>query len=290
MEPFRVRTLSLAVLVAAFAATAATAQTPAVPSKALLTPEEMEAFLLKARIVSTRSVSVGVTDARRATLSDGTTTHDAQIQTVDVSTPVFQAGKASEVGFKDSYRFNIAGYRLARMLGLDSVPMSVKRVVEGKTAAVTWWIDDVMMDEKARTAKNTAGPDPVRTTKQIQIMRVFDELIQNRDRNQGNLLWTTDWKMWMIDHTRAFRIGRDLLNPDRLTRVESGLLARMRGLTADGLTKTMGEFLTQTEATALLARRDRIVKHFDDRIAKLGEAAVLYALESPALAETAAAK
>ena len=41
---------------------------------------------------------------------------------------------------------------------------------------------------------------------QLQVVRVFDELIQNRDRNQGNILWTSDWKMWLIDHTRAFGV------------------------------------------------------------------------------------
>ena len=38
-------------------------------------------------------------------------------------------------------------------------------------------------------------------------MRIWDELIQNRDRNQGNILWTHDWTLWLIDHTRAFRLN-----------------------------------------------------------------------------------
>ena len=54
-------------------------------------------------------------------------------------------------------------------------------------------------------------------------LRIFDELIQNRDRNTGNLLWTTDWKMWMIDHTRAFRLG-----DDRAPRHHAGLRHRRR--------------------------------------------------------------
>jgi hypothetical protein len=38
----------------------------------------------------------------------------------------------------------------------------------------------------------------------------------------------------------------------------------------------MGESLSQLEIDALLARREVIVKLFDDRIARRGEAAVLY--------------
>jgi hypothetical protein len=40
----------------------------------------------------------------------------------------------------------------------------------------------------------------------------------------------------------------------------------------------MGKSLTKEEIGALLARRDVIVKLFDDRIAQRGEAAVLYTL------------
>ena len=66
-------------------------------------------------------------------------------------------------------------------------------------------------------------------------MRVFDELIQNKDRNQGNILWTSDWTMWLIDHTRAFRLGQELLKPDDLTRCDRGLLERLRALTPEAL-------------------------------------------------------
>src|SRR5688500_2567970 len=95
-----------------------------------LTPEQMELFLTQARIVSMRDAGIGTTNSRRATLSDGTFTHDAHVQVVDDAKAVFQAGAATELNFKDSYRFNIAGYRLARLLGLDNVPMSVQRRVE----------------------------------------------------------------------------------------------------------------------------------------------------------------
>jgi len=108
---------------------------------------------------------------------------------------------------------------------------------------------------------------------------VFDELIQNRDRNAGNLLWTGDWKMWMIDHTRAFRLGKDLLKPQQLERIDRTLLAKMRELSASSLADAMGKSLTKVEIEALIARRDVIVKLFDDRIAQRGEAAVLYTLQ-----------
>ena len=236
-----------------------------------LAPEDMEAFLLKAKVTNRRDAGSGVTGSSRVTLSDGRLTHDAHVQAVDVARAVFTAGKASEVNFKDTYRYNIAGYRLARLIGLDNVPMSVERNIEGKLAAVTWWVDDVQMDEGARLKKKTMAPDVQRFAKQIQVMKIWDELIQNKDRNGGNLLWTSDWSMWLIDHTRAFRLGKELVAPGDLTRCDRRLLDGMRALTAESLAKAIGDSLTKEEQGAVLARRDLIVKHFDDRISKLGE-------------------
>ena len=257
------------------------AQSTAAPSaQSALTQEEMERFLRQADIVATKSSKKGVTNAKQVTLFDGRFRHDAQVQDVNIELPIFEVGpKYTEVNFKDSYRYNIAGYRLSRLLGLDNVPMSVERKVQGKDAAMTWWLDDVVMDEGARQKKQTVGPNPSRTASQIHVLRVFDELIQNRDRNAGNLLWTADWKMWMIDHTRAFRLGKDLLKPQQLERIDRTLLAKMRELSASSLADAMGKSLTKVEIEALIARRDVIVKLFDDRIAQRGEAAVLYTLQ-----------
>jgi hypothetical protein len=241
-----------------------------------LTPSEMETFLLKAKIVDVRDAGAGVTGSQRVKMTDGRITHDAHVQTVDIAKPLFSAGQHSEVNFKDSYRFNIAGYRLARLLGIDTVPMSVERTVNGKTAAVTWWIDDVQMNEKERLAKKTMGPNPLRTSNQLQLMHIWDELIQNRDRNAGNIIWTSDWTLWLIDHTRAFRLGKDLMKPEDLTRIDRGLLARLKGLTDKAVTDAVGDSLLKGEREAILERRDRIVKILEERAARLGENVVLF--------------
>jgi hypothetical protein len=252
----------------------------AAPQQPALTREQMETFLAKAEIIRERSTTTGVTRPIRATLSDGVFTHDAQVQTVDQAKAVFEAGKASEVDFKDTYRYNIAGYRLAQLVGIDTVPMSVQRRYKGKDAAITWWIDDVMFDESGRMElqDKAMGPDPQRTQRQLHIMRIWDELIQNRDRNRGNVLWTKDWTMWLIDHTRAFRTGTGLLKPNELVRIERTLFDRMKLLTEASMTQVMKGMLSRGEIRAVLRRRDAIVQHFEKLIAERGEAAVTFTL------------
>jgi len=275
----RIPVALLMLLVVLWAPVLSAAQQAAPTAPVTLSREQMEAFLLNAKILRMRSAGGGITNTQRATLSDGALTHDASVQTIDQRTAVFkpQTGPP-EFNFTDSYRFNIAGYRVALLLGLENVPMSVERRVNGKPAAVTWWIDDVMMDERVRIKKPVPSPDSSRTAMQIHVQRVFDELIQNRDRNLGNTIWTTDWKMWMIDHTRAFRTGPDLLNPKLLERIERTLLEKIKALTLETVSEAAGSSLTRFEIQALLRRRDAIVKLFEAKIAERGETAVLYTL------------
>src|SRR5262249_18364359 len=156
------------------------------------------------------------------------------------------------------------------LLDLENVPMSVIRQVDGKPSAVTWWVEDVAMDERGRVKLAPAlrfGPNPARTTGYIYILRIFDQLIPNRDPNAGNLLWTKDWTMWMIDHTRAFRTDKRLVHSEHLLRCERSLYAALRRLTRDTLTESVGDTLLGAEADAVLARRDLLVKRFDGMIA-----------------------
>jgi hypothetical protein len=245
---------------------------------AVLTDQEMEQFLLNAKVLKVKSFSKGVTKARRVSMSDGRMTHDAQIQDVDIEKAIFEVGpKHTEINFKDLFRYNVAAYRLSRLLGLDNVPVSVERVVDGKPAAVTWWLDDVAMEEGDRVKKKIEG-DGLRRRNYWAVMAVFDELIQNRDRNGGNILWSSDWRLWMIDHTRAFRLGKSLLQPKALTTCDRALLESLRGLTRPKLAAAIGKSLTAAEIDALLSRRDLIVTLFDQRVTTLGQAAVLFAL------------
>ena len=111
---------------------------------------------------------------------------------------------------------------------------------------------------------------------QLNIIRVFDQLIYNTDRNQGNLLITPEWKLWMIDFTRAFRHNKTLLSDKDLKKCDRQLLDKLRALTAEQVTAATKGYVTAAEIDPLLARRDVIVKLFEALVAQNGEAQVLY--------------
>jgi hypothetical protein len=249
-----------------------TAQAPVAPpqSAPLLTDEEQETFLLKARVIRTRAAGKGVTGSLRATLTDGTLTHDGQIQTVDEYKREFASSAGLELDFVDSWKFNVAAYRVDRMLGLGLVPVSVERDWHTARAAYTWWLDDVLMDEETRLKLKTPPPRALEWVEQMQLISLFDELIYNVDRNLGNLLITKDWRVWAIDHTRAFRMQARLRKPENVTRCDRQVFERLKQLDRAGLERELRGLVDSGRIRALLSRRDAIVK----RIESLGPTAL----------------
>ena len=230
---------------------------------ATMTRAEQEHFLEKATITKIRAVKGGITGSRKATLIAGGISHDAHIQIIDESKTRFEGNAGTELNFRDTYKFNVAAYRLDKLLDLRMSPPCIERTVEGNSASLCWWVDDVLMEETERMKKKVQPPDNDSWNDQMYIVRVFDQLIYNTDRNVGNLLITKDWKIWMIDHTRAFRLQTTLKNPKDLVRCDRDLLAAMKRLDEAGLKREMGSYLTSTEIKGLLGRRDKIVAFFE---------------------------
>ena len=238
----------------------------AAPATATLPSDaEMERFLLDGRLLKSRGAGKGITGSIRATLTDGTLTHDVHVQTIDESKREFRSAQGVEFNFRDSWTFNIAAYKIDRMLGLNLVPVSVKRRWRSMEAAYTWWVDDVMMDEGDRLKKKTSPPDSKYWNEQMQLVRLFDQLIANTDRNLGNLLITNQWRIWAIDHTRAFRTSPALKSPANIGRCDRQVFERLKRLDRPTLTRAVGEYLQTWEIDSMLKRRDAIVALIEKR-------------------------
>jgi hypothetical protein len=114
-------------------------------------------------------------------------------------------------------------------------------------------------------------------------MYLFDSLIHNFDRNQGNLLVTKDWKLWLIDHTRSFHHSKEAPGLSKLIWCERGVWQRLLKLDEDILRAQLRPLVSRGRILGILERRDQIVRHLERRIAAEGENAVLFAgLRAPA--------
>ncbi len=227
----------------------------------VLTDAEMERFLKEAKIIRTKGTSKGVTNSTQATLFDGTLTHDAHIQIIDEHKREFRTSAGVEFDFRDSWTFNVAAYKLDRLIGLNMVPVSVQGRFRSNRASITWWVDDVMMEEGGRLKKKVETPEDKKRfwNQQLYMMRLFDQLIYNTDRNMGNMLIGTDWRLWAIDHTRAFRKFNTLKTPAYVTRCDRAVFEGMKALTLDVLKRELGPYLDDGQIKAILTRRNVIV-------------------------------
>lgn len=253
------------------------AQVPPPAAEAKLTNEQMREFLLKAKVIKQKQTPKGITAPSRMTMTDGVLTHDAGFQTIDESKTKMEFGTGgTEMNFRDSYKFNIAAYELACLLGLGHMmPVTVERKLEGKTGSLTWWLK-VQMDEVERMKKKITPPNLESWNAQMHRVRVFTQLVFDTDRNLTNLLIDPDWNLYMIDFSRAFRMHHQLKNEKDLVKCDRNLLTALRQLTLSQVEAKTKTYLNSSELKAIMARRDKIIAHFEKLIAQKGENEVLY--------------
>jgi hypothetical protein len=240
------------------------------------TAADIEAFMRAAKVVRTRTLSGGITRPLRLTLSDGTTTHDAVFQTIDEKKAVFVPARGpTEINFVDSWRYNIAAYRLAALVGLEGMmPVTIEYRYRGRPGALSWWME-TLMDERQRLKKKVRPPDPQAWNYDMYRMRIFSSLVHDTDRNLGNVLVSPDWRVVMIDFTRAFRL-HERIQAEDIERCDRRLLERLEALTPEALAAAAGGHLTGFEAAMVMKRRDMLVAHIRGLIAARGEDKVLY--------------
>jgi hypothetical protein len=242
-----------------------------------LAKEQIKHFLATAPVVKTHESKKGTTHPSRLTLSDGTITHDASFQAIDEHKRQmkFSSG-AVELNFVDSYKYNIAAYALAELIGMDEMlPVYVERKYEGQKGSLSWWLP-VKMDEADRVKQKIPVPDPDAWNDQMQKIWVFDQLVSDADVNLTNVLIGENWHIWRVDFSRAFRLNKEPKDYKELVRCDRQLLQRLNALDGKELTEKTKGYLDKDEVAAVMMRRDKIVERFQKLIAEKGEKEVLY--------------
>ncbi len=244
-----------------------------------LSGETAEEFLRSARVVSMRELPIGITGPRQATLDDGRLTLKAVWKTVDV----FRHGATAlsdgrmEVDFRDSYRYEIAAYELDKVLGLGLVPPTVERRIDGERGAMQLWVEGALT-ELDRIEQELHSPNPESWRAQVYKMRLLHQLTWNSDRRnvRNILLDPVDFKLYVIDHSRAFRLRESLMDPGDLRHFSRAALNRLRLLDDDLLRERLEPWLSPRERSALLARSRQILILAELLVAEKGAEAVLY--------------
>ena len=249
-------TLVLAVLPRAAQAVAATAAAQAAePSSSKIWVNryaEFEEFLRTAEIERTANVSTGVLGIKRAYFKPGGLAGSAALRSI-------RPGRYD--GYWESYKGDIAAYKLDRLLELDMVPPTVERRYNGDMVSLQLWAQDLKMLKEIQQQKlKPSNLEPYNF--QLRRQKVFQNLAGNIDPNQGNILFDPAWNVILIDFSRAFTNTQKLTF--EATSIDRVFLDRIKALNRDTLRRELGDFVVDGGAVdAILARRDLIVKAFD---------------------------
>ncbi|MGE0122975.1 MAG: hypothetical protein AB7U25_08550 [Vicinamibacterales bacterium] len=221
---------------------------------------EIEAFLTNGKVTRMEAVPIGVTKPQRATLEPGPVARFAWKQ----------LPPQRRAGYMESYKAEIAAYQLDRLLELHMVPPAVERTLEGKLGAAILWVEDTKgWDMK----KPVQGPEPA-WSKQISRMKLFDQLIGNIDRNQGNLIYDSDWHLFLIDHSRAFTSRKSVDGIAPLVTVDAETWRRIEALTREDVDRALGAWLSKSEQDAIFARREKMQQAVAKLVKDKGAASV----------------
>jgi len=256
------------------------------PSRAQFTPEEVaerakwEEFLKTAKIIKEEQI-VGreaITKPWQLTLEKDGITRNA----------LWKNPEGLQLGYIEGWRYEIAAYLMDKYLELNMVPPTVEKRFQENRGSCQLWVD-YEMKLKDKNDKNIKIPSVkiFYWNRATYLQRAFDNLIANEDRHANNILITKDWRMYLIDHSRTFRTGKRFTKeliytakhkegPKLMSELPRAFVEKIKALNLDLIKSAVGEYLTDDEINAILARKDLILQEIDRLIKEKGEEKVLY--------------
>ncbi len=191
-------------------------------------------------------------------------------------------------GIVDSWLYEIAAYNLDKLLGLGMVPPTVQKRFRGMAGSCQLWIEEsAVLKKRLQEGLSSKVLDKPQWLRLAYIQQLFDNLIGNEDRHQGNVLITPDERSFLIDHSRTFRTtkefkeilpfsGEKFPGVAVMRELPRALVEKVKALDERSIREAVGKTLSGKEIGAILARKELILKEIDRLIAEHGEAAVLY--------------
>lgn len=242
--------------------------------------EKIEDLLKTADIVKVQEIGEGVTKPWKFFLKKGD----------DEISGCWKNPQGVQKGHLEGWQYEIAAYRMDKLLGLNMIPPTVEKEFEGKIGSLQLWIEtdfsllDIMNQGIPFPDKN---PEATIFNRGKYLVRAFDSLIANDDRTQQNVRYTKDWRVILIDHSQAFRskkkyqkrllYGKNGSKEKKLFRqLPQSFVDKVRALEYDNIKNAVGPYLTEDEINAVLARKKLLLAEIEEMIKEMGQDKVLY--------------
>lgn len=207
--------------------------------------EALEQYIIEADVVAVEDIGTGVTSPKVAELApDGPVEH--------ISFKAIRPGRYE--GYWESYLSEIAAYELDKLLQLGMTPPTVEKRIGGDLGAAVMWVSPAQSFKDLGDAPSPPSTKIGWWNYQLIRAKMFHNLINNEDPNLGNWLVDPAWNIILIDNSRAFTTGSELVH--EFTRVDRELWDRILALDETTLDEALGLWLTDGEIRGILQRRD----------------------------------
>lgn len=244
------------------------------------TEEELLDYLRSANVDSFKEITAGINTPFKLRMELGGLRVNAIFRNVyeEKHRAGVPASRKSIPEERDNYDFEVAAYKLSRLLSIDNVPPACEYEWRGEKGSVQLWIENAT-PESVRIQQAEAPADAASWHLQRNRMKVFDNLIYNYDRNHGNMLLDIRGKLWFIDHTRSFRPTPQLKSKDDIVVIDRELWERLRELDPNEIKSALDPHLNHLEMKGLLKRHLLLLRHVEGLIEERGEDQVLIGSE-----------
>ena len=236
-------------------------------SQDIVKMNELEEYLKTAEIME---VEIDKFEGRTApwgvVLNDGVISRQAIFKYVDRPRPTL---------LPDSYHYEIAAYKMSKLLEYPVVPTVVEREIDNTLGSLHLFLEGCFtLSQQQR--KGTKPPDSQNFSDALSEIAVFENLVFCERNPEDIFIHEGDWKSWRVDFSEAFAPFAELISEDAITRCSKELFHNLQRLEASEIKRVLQSHLNDEEIDALLQRKILVIDKIKLLIGEKGEDTVLF--------------